>query len=804
MTDWAIGIDFGSARSAAAAADRSGSQISTSGGPGRRVVPLEVAGRRAVSSTVALTAGGELVTGDPADELALVSPERAERSVKDVVGQAAPLLLGGHPVDVRDAVAAVLRPLIDEGRVRAGGSSPVAAVLTHPARWATVRCEALRDAAGRAGLERVELVPEPVAAACHYGEHLAPGAAVAVFDLGAASLDAAVLRRTSDGFELAGVPGGDDGIGGDRFDHLLFVWSADQLRDVDPGTWDDLLGRDDPDARALAAALRGEVRRAKEALSSYTSTQVALPASGVEVLVNRSQFEALVVDDVERAVEVLAQTVSAAGMAPEELAEVHLVGGSARIPLVAQLVAERFGAERLVTRDDPKSVVALGAARLASRRLPLASPTPSPSSPSASASSSPSAGSSSSPLSAPPFVPTASPAPGVSDPRVVSPPPLRSSPPAPVAGTEVSLPSPMTPLPPPTAPVEPAQVVPQVTIAWRASAPAAPGRLAADQRGVVFGDRDGGVRSLDGASGRVQWHVPINAPVWAAPALAGDQVVVAGLDGRVGLLDRATGAGRWWAATGASVGSAPAVAGSMVLVGDDAGAVTGFDRATGAIRWRLPLGAAVRADLVSTGSGVVAATVDGGVYVIDAASGACRWGYRMAGGALTSPAVVIDRVLVPSEAGIVYGLSLASGEAVFGVRTSGRITTSVGSSLSAFAVVDDTSTLRVHRADTGQVIVEIALSGSGGPGGSGLPSGSAAPGVAVAAGEPAGVVLVPHPAPTLAVVETGGALVGVELPSGQVRFAVPTGGGNRTAPVRTGGIVVAATTFGQLYGVVAP
>ena len=114
MTDWAIGIDFGSARSAAAAADRSGSQISTSGGPGRRVVPLEVAGRRAVSSTVALTAGGELVTGDPADELALVSPERAERSVKDVVGQAAPLLLGGHPVDVRDAVAPVLRPLIDD------------------------------------------------------------------------------------------------------------------------------------------------------------------------------------------------------------------------------------------------------------------------------------------------------------------------------------------------------------------------------------------------------------------------------------------------------------------------------------------------------------------------------------------------------------------------------------------------------------------------------------------------------------------------------------------------------------------
>ncbi|MEZ5250189.1 MAG: PQQ-binding-like beta-propeller repeat protein [Ilumatobacteraceae bacterium] len=434
---------------------------------------------------------------------------------------------------MRDAVAAVLRPLIDEGRVRAGGSSPVAAVLTHPARWATVRCEALATprAPASSGWNSCRNPWRPPATTANTSHRVA---AVAVFDLGAASLDAAVLRRTSDGFELAGVPGGDDGIGGDRFDHLLFVWSADQLRDVDPGTWDDLLGRDDP---RRSSARRGVARRGASGEGGVVVVHV--DAGGPAGLRRRGAREPQPV----RGARGRRRRACRRGARPDRFGGGDGAGGAGggapggRLgpdPLVAQLVAERFGAERLVTRDDPKSVVALGAARSRRRRLPLAPPTPSPSSPSASASSSPSAGSSSSPLSAPPFVPTASPAPGVSDPRVVSPPPLRSSPPAPVAGTEVSLPSPMTPLPPPTAPVEPAQVVPQVTIAWRASAPAAPGRLAADQRGVVFGDRDGGVRSLDGASGRVQWHVPINAPVWAAPALAGDQVVVAGLDGRVG------------------------------------------------------------------------------------------------------------------------------------------------------------------------------------------------------------------------------------------------------------------------------
>ncbi|MFN8021084.1 MAG: Hsp70 family protein [Acidimicrobiales bacterium] len=764
MTDWAIGIDLGSARTAAVAAAVPDAPATAPAGPVRdagaaRLVPLEVAGRRAVPSVVARDQTGDLLAGDAALEEASRRPAAAERSLTAVIGQRAPLLLGDAPVDVRDAVAAVLRLVVDEGRLRHGGRPPRVAVLTHPAAWAEVRGRALREAAAVLGIADVRLVPEPVAAAEHYGDALAPGATVAVFDLGASSLDASVVRRGADGFEIVGVPATDDTTGGDRFDHLLLRWTVDQLAAVDADAWGGAL--DDADVSRMTA-LMDEVRRAKEALSSYTSTRIAI--GDTEVLVNRSQFEAMIVDDVERAVDALARTVEAAGVALDDLAAVHLVGGSARIPLVAQLVAERVGAARVVTRDDPKSVVAWGAARLAARALADVA-----------------AGTTAERTND-----------TTTEPAERAPSTGRDfGPPTPAAPSTLRPPTPLSP--PSPAPVvaaapAPASLTapPAASVAWRAAVPPSIGRLAADAGGVVVGDRDGVVRALDGATGRVLWQAGVNAPVWAAPGLDGDLVAVAGVDGRVGALDRRTGRARWWATLGAAIGAAPVVTADAVLVGDDSGHVTGLDRTTGAVRWRLPVGSAVRADLASTGSGAIAATVGGDVYAIDGATGACRWGYRMAAGASTSPAIVADRVVVPSDAGVVYALRLASGEPVFGVRGEGRCVTSVAGSLGVFAVVDDARLLRVHRGDQGDAVVEVDLTRV-----------AAGPDVS---GEASGVVLVPFPAPTLAMVELGGALVAIDLRDGGVRSTLPTGGGNRTPPVRSGGLVVAPTTFGQLLG----
>ena len=777
MFDWAIGIDFGTLRSAGAACEIGRSDATT-------VSPLEIEGARWMPSAVLLDPERGLLVGAAVDRAAAAHPDRLEQAPKAALGQPAPLLLGGVAVDARDAVAAVLRTIATEGSLRLGGHAPRAAAVTHPARWAEVRCDALRDAAERAGLRDVLLVPEPIAAAWQLAHDrstgalltaLEVGATVAVYDLGGDSFDATVVRRTQDGFEMIGLPGGDDSIGGARFEHLLFRWFGECLGDADPVVWEQMRTSDEPEWRGAAADLRVQVRRAKEALSAYTSTQVFVPIADRDVLVNRSQFEAMIVDDVERSVEVMADVVTGAGIRIDDLAAVLLIGGSARIPLVSQLVAERFGAKRVRTNDEPKGDICAGAARLAARHATRATLTNAPTD--AAATTANTSGGKAALLRtgaafAPPTPPLAPP----------SSPSSPSSPSAPAAPTSSTRPDPRSVLDTTTAP--------RLTLAWRSTISPASGQPAADRKGVVIGARDGTVRYIDGATGQHRWHVDAGAPVWAAPAIDDDLVVVAALDGRVAAFDRATGATRWMGNTGAPVAAAPAICGPVVMLADDSGTVVGLERTSGRMSWSLPVGSAVRADLQPTGNGAIVATVAGQVYSIEAATGVCRWGYRMASGALTAPAIVVDRVIVATDAGLVYGLDLATGAAVYGVQCSGRCVSGVAASLPFFAVVDTGGILRVHRADTGQVVAERALSGGRELG----PTSTSA----------AGVLLTPFPAPTSAIVETGGQLVAIDLASGATLFSVATGAGNRTTPVMTGGLVVVATTFGQLLAVVSP
>ncbi len=772
MSDWFIGIDFGTTRSAGAMAEASGADSGRAHSPGSAssggssVSSLEVEGNRWLPSAVALSPEGHLLVGAAAEQLAGTYPDRLERTPKEALGHPAPLLLGGTPIDARDAVAAVLAPLVAEGTLRANGRPPAAAVLTHPVRWADARRAALVDAARRAGLTEVSLVEEPVAAAAHYlgagtaAPDVAPGAHVAVYDLGGGTFDAAVLQRTSTGLEVVGVPGGDERIGGERFDHLLFTWFGQHLAESAPDVWEMLRTSDERAWRHAAVELRAQARRAKEALSSYTSTQVFVPSADVEILVNRSQFEAMIVDDVEHTVEVFADTITAAGLRPADLAAVYLVGGSSRIPLVVQLVAELVGAAKVTTRDEPKSVVSLGAARLAAIRQTRRS---------APITAAPAAGAS--PALAPPS------AASMPSPTALVRPPL-AAPTATAATSASARPIPSRPAPPPP----PTPVVAQANVAWRTAVVAGTGLLRGDRHGVVFGDRDGVLRAVDGATGGLRWQTRIGTAVWAPPALADDIVAVGGLDGRVVAVDRATGAIRWSSVTGAPISASPAITTTTVMVGNDAGTVFGFDRSTGTLRWQLPVGSAVRAGLATTGAAAVVATVGGQVFLVDGATGSCHWGYLMASAALVEPAVVGSHVLVPSDGGIVYGLSLADGTAAYGVRCTGRCITSIAATKTDFAVVDEGGVLRVHRADNGQAMKEIALTSRAAT----------------------GVVLAPFDSPRTAIVDLGGDLVAVDLTTGTARFSVPTGAGNRIAPVLTGGIVATCTTFGQLLGIVVP
>jgi molecular chaperone DnaK len=352
MSRWILAIDFGTSFTAASTRERGRDpelvEMDAPFGPQVRMPSLVLAHE-----------GGELMVGWAAETQAQVTPERVERTPKRRLGEAEPLLLGSRAIAPEDACAAVLRAVLDEARRREGRTEPAEVRLTHPARWARRRLDALREAALRAGIRRPLLLSEPAAAAVHFSGRLATDDLVAVYDLGGGTFDTAVLRRTDAGeFEQVGPPGGKDGLGGETFDERLTAFLENELRAASSADGDRL--RND---RRVRAQFRHNVRAAKEALSQASAVDVPLPA-GLQrqsIRVTRDDFERLIRLDVEETVQILARTLADAGVRPEELRGIFLAGGSTRIPLVPRLVEERLG--RFDTYDEPKAVVALGAAR---------------------------------------------------------------------------------------------------------------------------------------------------------------------------------------------------------------------------------------------------------------------------------------------------------------------------------------------------------------------------------------------------------------------------------------------------------
>jgi molecular chaperone DnaK len=376
VTDWVLSIDFGTSFTSAAIRD--------DGRPVLVRMPSPEGPRDVMPSAVFLPAGRELVVGWMAENQAVLAPDRFEPTPKRRLGIDEHLLLGGEPVPVATAVAAVLERVFDEARRSRGETAPRHVSLTHPASWARGRVDALVDAARRSGIETPRLLSEPEGAALHFATaRVDVGGLVAVYDLGGGTFDVAVLERVGEAsFRVAGKPGGRDGLGGEEFDRKLYEHVAKQLAFESPEHWASI--RERPRSHR---DFRIEVRRAKEALSYAATHDVYLPEvqDRSSWRVTREEFEELIRPDLDASIEILGSTLAEAGIDdpadPSQLAELYLAGGSTRIPLVAQAIGERFGR---VPRslDEPKSVVALGATsveRAGAYRSapPPVSPTPS-------------------------------------------------------------------------------------------------------------------------------------------------------------------------------------------------------------------------------------------------------------------------------------------------------------------------------------------------------------------------------------------------------------------------------------------
>jgi outer membrane protein assembly factor BamB/actin-like ATPase involved in cell morphogenesis len=605
---YSLGIDLGTTYTAAAVVRGGRAEVAT-------------LGYRATSvpTVVVLTEDGSVVVGDAAERRGASAPDRLAREFKRRVGDPTPLLLGGSPVSVDRLLAEVLRVVCRSVSETEGGA-PESVVVTHPANWGPFKCDVLVQALRLAAIEEASLLPEPVAAATWYAraERLAPGATVAVYDLGGGTFDAAVLEMgAGGGFSLRGRPEGVERLGGVDVDAAVI---NHVLRALGPAAT--ALDPEHPPTRVGMARLRADCVAAKEALSSETSVTIPVTLPGItdEVLLRRTELEELVAPVLAPTVDALRRVVESAGLGPGQPDAVLLVGGSSRMPLVAREVSVALG--RPVAVDaHPKHPVALGAALVAEARRPATAPSipagpagpgqfsrapqPSPAgraplppppgarpgSPAAAGAGLAAAGAAT--AYAPPGV--RGPGPGTDGPSSArarwSGPPLRD--PSGAGGPPVRVPPPLTQKLRPAGWLAWAVTILVITavaaltyLQVREANEAADG-ASTDTSGVASvdepepGDAGGGAELL--------WQADLSEETFGEPATDGALAFVTDEIGRVTAFDIASGEQAWQVEVGDVGGGLALLAGGHLLVTtSEPSALLALDPATGTTRWTAP------------------------------------------------------------------------------------------------------------------------------------------------------------------------------------------------------------------------
>ena len=249
------------------------------------------------------------------------------------------------PVEVSAEILAKLRQRAED----TFNEDLYGAVITVPAYFDDAQRQATKDAAQLAGLNLLRLINEPTAAAIAYGLDNASEGIYAVYDLGGGTFDISILRLAQGVFEVLAT-GGDSALGGDDYDAALAQW---------------VLAQQGVQVQSAAdkAAVRAAARACKEALSAteIVAFSAELVGASVQFNVKKSDFEAVTAPLTARSMAAVRRTLRDAGLQPDEVQGVVMVGGSTRMPQVRQAVAQFFGREPLINLN-PDEVVALGAA----------------------------------------------------------------------------------------------------------------------------------------------------------------------------------------------------------------------------------------------------------------------------------------------------------------------------------------------------------------------------------------------------------------------------------------------------------
>ncbi|MER7282221.1 Hsp70 family protein [Dactylosporangium sp. NPDC000244] len=367
MSAYALSIDYGTSNT-----------VAVLRWPDGKTRPLLFDGSPLLPSAVYAMPEGHLATGRDAVHSARLDPTRFEPNPKRHVDEL-DLLLGGASVPLTEIVAATLARVAQEAR-NVAGDGVGELVMTHPAEWGSARRQVLLDAARAAGLPAPRMVPEPVAAGTYFtrvlGHGVAEGGCVVVYDLGAGTFDASVVRRAAGGFETLAYRGLDD-IGGVDVDDLVVQLIGAVVAPDAPLEWGRLLAPQTLADRRAARQLRDDARMLKERLSRESSAAIIVPIVDRDLHVTRGELEAKALHLVAQTVAVTTATIKAARTPRDAIAGLFLVGGSTRMPLVATEL-HRATAIAPTVLDQPELVVAEGA--LLADAAPAA-PVPAPTSP---------------------------------------------------------------------------------------------------------------------------------------------------------------------------------------------------------------------------------------------------------------------------------------------------------------------------------------------------------------------------------------------------------------------------------------
>src|SRR5450432_3800068 len=365
-----IGIDLGTTNSCVAVMEA-----------GQPTVISNQEGNRTTPSVVAFAKSGERLVGQVAKRQAITNPENTVFSIKRFMGRRFDEVTeemkmvpykavrgdnGDARVDIMGKkysppeISAMILTKLKEAAEAYLGEKVTQAVITVPAYFNDAQRQATKDAGKVAGLEVLRIINEPTAAALAYGLDKKKSETIAVYDFGGGTFDVSILEVGDKVVEVKAT-NGDTHLGGDDVDQVIIDWLTAEFKKDQ--------GIDVSKDKMVMQRLKEAAEKAKIELSTVAETDVNLPfltadASGpkhMQIKLSRAKLEQMMGELVQRTIEPTKKALADANKKPSEIAEVVLVGGSTRIPMVQRLVKEYFGKEPH-KGVNPDEVVALGAA----------------------------------------------------------------------------------------------------------------------------------------------------------------------------------------------------------------------------------------------------------------------------------------------------------------------------------------------------------------------------------------------------------------------------------------------------------